>query len=226
MKRPSPLAAVCAAVFLLWSPLVPGYSQEKPDALRIYRQARDMEAQGRTAEAMLRYDEAVTICKDEISQNATNMDSYTVLTWALLRQRKYAEVTEWGAKGLKVNPNDYRVVETMGEAYFYLNNFKESLKYMQKYVDSTPQGDRVSVAYFFIGEVFRLQQRFKHADISYTMAVRLEPNLSLWWYRLGSVRESAGEFPSAVEAYERALKLNPGYNDALEGLERAKKKLG
>jgi tetratricopeptide (TPR) repeat protein len=175
---------------------------------------------------MARYDDAVAICKDEIAQNATNMDSYTVLTWALLRQRKYAEVTEWGTKGLKVNPNDYRVVETMGEAYFYLNNFKESLKHMQKYVDSAPQGDRVSVAYFFIGEIYRLQQRFRHADISYTMAVRLEPNLSLWWYRLGSVRESAGDYAPAVDAYERALKLNPGYQEASEALERAKKRIG
>ena len=226
MKRQTSFLLILSAVLLLWGPLVSSYSQEKPDALRIYRQARDMEAQGRSAEAMARYDDAVTICKDEIAQNATNMDSYTVLTWALLRQRKYAEVTEWGAKGLKVNPNDHRVVETMGEAYFYLNNFKESLKYMQKYVDSAPQGDRVSVAYFFTGEIYRLQQRFRHADISYTMAVRLEPNLSLWWFRLGSVRESAGDYAPAVEAYERALKLNPGYQEALEALERARKRIG
>ena len=96
-------------------------AQEKPDALKSYRIGRDLEVQGRMSDANTRYEEAVQICKQEIAQNATNMDSYTVLTWALLRQKKYTEVIEWAQKGLKVNPGDYRVIETMGEAYFYLN---------------------------------------------------------------------------------------------------------
>ncbi|MEJ5187694.1 MAG: hypothetical protein WHT84_00630, partial [Breznakiellaceae bacterium] len=95
-------------------------SQQKPDALRSYRMGRDLEVQGRIDEANQRYEEAVQICKQEIAQNATNMDSYTVLTWALLRQKKYSEVLEWGTQGLRVNPNDYRVIETMGEAHFFL----------------------------------------------------------------------------------------------------------
>jgi len=205
---------------------LPAFAQEKPDALKTYRLGRDLEAMGRMADAGVRYDEAVRICKEEISQNATNMDSYTVLTWALLRQKKYTEVVDWGLRGLKINASDYRVIETLGEAYFYLDNFKESLRYMQKYADAAPQGERVSVAYFFIGEIYRLQQRFRHADIAYTTAVKLEPAMSLWWYRLATVRESAGENPGAVQAYEQALRLNPNYKEALQGLERARKKLG
>lgn len=169
------------------------------------------------------YNEAVRICLDEIAQNAANMDSYTVLTWTLQRQRKYAEVIIWGGRGLNVNSGDYRIIETMGEAYFYLNNFEDSLRYMQRYVNSVPQGDRSSVAYFFIGEIYRLERKFRHADIAYTTAVRLEPGLALWWYRLGSVRESAGEYVPAAEAYERALRLNPNYPEAAEGLQRSRR---
>jgi tetratricopeptide (TPR) repeat protein len=140
----------------------------------------------------------------------------------LLRQRKYAEVIIWGERGLNVNGSDYRIIETMGEAYFYLNNYEDSLRFMQRYVNSLPQGDRASVAYFFIGEIYRLQRKFRHADIAYTTAVRLESGSALWWYRLGSVRESAGEYVPAVEAYERALSLNPNYPEAVEGLERSR----
>ncbi len=200
------------------------FAQDKPDALKTYRLGRDLEAMGRTADAGVRYDEAVRVCREEIAQNATNMDSYTVLTWALLRQKKYTEAIDWGLRGLKVNANDYRVIETLGEACFYQDNYRESLRYMQKYVDAAPQGERVSVAYFFIGEIYRLQLRFRRADIAYTTAVKLEPGMTLWWYRLATVRESAGENPSAVSAYEQALRLNPSYKEALQGLERAKKK--
>jgi cytochrome c-type biogenesis protein CcmH/NrfG len=93
---------------------------------------------------------------------------------------------------------------------------------MQRYVNALPQGDRASVAYFFIGEIYRLSGKWRHADIAYTTAVRLEPGSALWWYRLGSVRESAGENAFAVEAYERALTLNPNYREASEALTRAR----
>jgi tetratricopeptide (TPR) repeat protein len=193
----------------------------RPDALRSYRIGRDLESRDRADEANQYYNEAVRICLEEINLNATNMDSYTVLTWTLQRQRKYAEVISWGERGLRINANDYRVIETMGEAYFYLNRFDDSLRFMQRYVNSVPQGERTSVAYFFIGEIFRLQRKYFKADIAYTTACRLDPGSALWWYRLGSVRESVGDLSPAVEAYQRALRLNPNYREAREGLERS-----
>ncbi len=153
------------------------------------------------------------------------MDAYTVLTWALLRQKKYAEVIDWAQRGLKANPGDYRIIETMGEAYFYLKNYDASLKCFQKYVDSVPNGERTSVAYFFIGEIYRIQQKYNHADIAYSIAVRLEPGLPLWWYRLGSVKELTGDFAGALKAYNRALQLNPDYKEASDGAERVKKRV-
>jgi tetratricopeptide (TPR) repeat protein len=195
----------------------------RPDALRSYRIGRDLESRDRIDEANQYYNEAVRICQDEIAQNTANTDSYTVLTWTLQRQRKYAEVIRWGERGLVINSTNYRIIETMGEAYFYLNRQEDSLRSMQRYVNSVPQGERTSVAYFFIGEIFRLQKKFRRADIAYTTAVRLDPGSALWWYRLGSVRESAGELRHAMEAYERALRLNPGYREASEGLERSRR---
>jgi tetratricopeptide (TPR) repeat protein len=192
----------------------------RPDALQNYRTGRDLESRGRLSDAENYYNEAVRICTEELSRNSSNMDSYTVLTWALQRLRRYPEVVSWGDRALRINNSDYRIIETMGEAYFYMDNHRDSLRYMQRYVNSLPQGDRASVAYFFIGEIYRLQGRFRHADIAYTTAVRLEPSSALWWYRLGSVRESAGEAPHAVEAYERALRLNPNYREASEGIAR------
>jgi tetratricopeptide (TPR) repeat protein len=191
------------------------------DALQNYRTGRDLESRNRMEEAERYYAEAIRICGEEIARNAANMDSYAVLTWALQRQKKYSEVISWGELALKI-ASDMRITETMGEAYFYLDNYPESLRFMQRYVNTLPQGDRASVAYFFIGEIYRLSGKWRHADVAYTTAVRLEPGAALWWYRLGSVRESAGENVSAVEAYERALALNPNYREANEALARMK----
>jgi tetratricopeptide (TPR) repeat protein len=195
----------------------------RPDALQNYRIGRDLEGRGRMNEANVYYNEAIRICTAELTQNSSSMDAYTVLTWALLRQRRYGEVVRWGEQGLRYNSRDFRIIETMGEAYFYLNDFVRSLTFMQRYVNAMPRGERASTAYFFMGEIYRNQGKYLHADIAYTTAVSLEGSMVLWWFRLGSVRESAGEFASAMEAYEKALTLNPNFREAGEGLERARR---
>lgn len=204
------------------------FPQTGPDgtarsALQIYRTGRDLEAGNRMDEAERYYAEAVRICMDEISQNAATMDTYAALTWTLRRQRKFAEVISWGEQALRINANDYRIIETMGEAYFYLDDYPRSLNYMQRYVNSLPNGEQTPMAYFFIGEIFRLQKKFRHADIAYTTALQLAPGMSLWWYRLGTVREASGDYVPAVQAYEQALRLSPNYPEASQGLERVRR---
>jgi tetratricopeptide (TPR) repeat protein len=200
----------------------PVFSQAKPDAMVSYRQGRDLEANGRMDEANVKYRESEAICLDEIRGNLATMDTYAVLTWSLQRQKKYSEVITRGNEALRIR-QDFRIIETMGEAYFYLGNFDASLRYMQRYVDNVSNGERTSVAYFFIGEIYRFQKKFHYADIAYTTAVRLTPGTALWWYRLGEVRESAGDNRFASEAYENALKLDPNYSQARSGLERMRR---
>ena len=190
-------------------------------AMQNYRTGRDLEARNRTGEAETYYNEAIRICQDEVSRNAATRDTYAVITWAMRRQNRHADVLIWGERGLRLYSDDYRIIETMGESYFYLGDHGRSLNYLQRYVNYVPQGERTAVAYFFIGEIYRLRRQFRHADIAYTIAVRLEPGLALWWYRLGSVREVVGDFSPAVEAYERAVGLNPNYREATDGLARS-----
>jgi predicted TPR repeat methyltransferase len=74
-----------------------------------------------------------------------------------------------------------------------------------------------------MGEIYRNQRKYLLADTAYTTAVALEGSMVLWWFRLGSVRESAGDFAPAIEAYEKALSLNPNYREATEILERVRR---
>ena len=191
-----------------------------PTALQNYRRGRDLEAMNRWGEANSLYNEAVRQCLEDVSRNAATRDTYTVITWTMQRQRRYNDVISWGERGLRVYPDEFRIIETMGEAFFYLDDYERSLSFMQRYTNLLPEGERVSVAFFFIGEIYRLTEKYLHADIAYTTAVRFEPDLALWWYRLASVREKAGDRRPAIEAYQRALRLNPNYREARDGLAR------
>jgi len=214
------IAFFCLAYFLL---IPQAFAQNNRDVISLYRTGRDLESRNRMGEADYYYNEAIRISVDDISRNLANRETYTALTWALQRQKKYQDVITWGERGLRLYSDEYRIVETMGEAYFYLDNWDESLRFMQRYTNSVPQGERTSVAYFFIGEIYRYKGLYRHADIAYSTAVRLEPNVALWWYRLGLAREAAGDLSQAVTAYERALRINPDYQEAENGLARTRR---
>lgn len=215
MKRRS-----IVSVLVMFALLV-AVAQEKPDALKSYRHGRDLEAVGRMADATVAYAEAIEICKQDLEVNPRNMDAYTIYGWSLVRMGKYRETVDICQEALKIS-NDYRIIETMGEGYFYLGNYKESLKNMEKYIDAAPRGERISTAYFFIGETYRIIRQYNRADIAYSAAVYLEPAIALWWFRLGTVREMAGDKTSASDAYRRAVKLKPNYQEANEGLKRVR----
>jgi tetratricopeptide (TPR) repeat protein len=217
-------------VFLLFAGLSVSAQEAQPGtpltAIQRYRAGRNLESNGRMAEANVYYDETIRVCQEEVSRNAANSDTYTAITWTLVRQRKYQDAITWGERGLRIYANDYRITEAMGEAYFYLDDYSRSLASMQRYVNAVPQGERSSIAYFFVGEIYRLRGQYRHADIAYTHAVRLEPGVALWWYRMATVREFAGDYSPAVEAYQQALRLNPGYTEAGTGLVRAQGRMG
>lgn len=194
--------------------------QEKPDALKLYREGRDLESAGKTSEARAKYQRSADVCRLELKENSKNIESFVVLGWALIRLGQYSEVISISNEALKISPREYRIIESLAEGYFYADNYTESLKYFEQYLHALPNGDRASTAYFFVGDIFRLTGRYEHADIAYSTALVKTPNMALWWYRLGSVRELAGKKAEAKAAYEKALQYRPIYQEASDAIRR------
>jgi len=201
-------------------------ADKKADALLLYRQGRDLESSGKMDEAKARYLAAVQICETEIATDPKRMDAYAVKCWSLFRLGRHGEVVELGSVALKIM-FDARVSEVMGESYFHLGKNELSLKYLQKYIESSGESaDRVPTAYFYMGETYLRMKHLAHADIAYSFAVAREPNMPRWWYRLGQVCESLGEWKRAYDAYNRALVLSPALQEAIDGRDRVKPKTG
>lgn len=200
-------------------------AQQRADALLLYKQGRDLEIAGKRTEAIARYREAVTVCDRELAADATRMDSYTVKCWSLFRLGSYRDVVSVGTAGLKVK-YDARIVEVMGEAYYYLGDDANTIKYLQKYIETSGEwADRVSTAYFFMAESYMRQKKFDHADIAYSMATHRDPGIARWWMRYASAVEALGEYARASELYSKALKLSPALEEAKQGLARVNARL-
>ncbi|MCL2008560.1 MAG: tetratricopeptide repeat protein [Treponema sp.] len=191
--------------FLCTLPLL---AQTTPDALQEFRNGN--------------YLRSIEICRDEIAANPNNLESHVVITWSLMRLGRYSEAMDYALSGRRISRYDLRITLTLGEISYFLGQNNEALQFFQEYIYLAPEGVRVDIAYYYIGEINIRLGRFRHADIALTTAVHWIPGNATWWSRLAYARENAGDLQEAVAAYERALTLNPRLTDAQMGLERVR----
>ena len=188
------------------------FAQNRADALAEYRQGN--------------YLRSIQICREEIGENANNLDSYVVMCWSLIRLGRYEEALRYARIARGLSRYDPRVVEIFGEVHYFQGNNNEALQFFQEYINLAPAGQRIENVYYFIGEIYIRLGKFRHADIALTTAVHWLPGNAEWWVRLAFARENAGDLAEAITAYEKAVELNPQLSDARRGLERVRQTLG
>jgi tetratricopeptide (TPR) repeat protein len=185
-------------------------AQDKPDALRLYVDGK--------------YDEARLACLAEIAATPSNVESYVVLSWSLVAMKRYADAENYALKGYAIR-RDPRLTETLGETAYFLGRNEAALRNFQSYVGTVPEGGRVGIAYYYTGEIYLRLGRFAHADTAFTTALQFSPGSAKWWTRLGYARERYGDADHALEAYKKALSIDPRLQDASDGAERVAAKL-
>jgi tetratricopeptide (TPR) repeat protein len=204
MRRLSAVLIVLTVAGSLWA-------QERPDALELYRDGN--------------FQRAVEVTLEEIEEQPRNMDAYTVLGWSLLALDRYEEALQYGLRALEISRFDARIIHIVAESHYFVGNYLDALGYFEEYVAVAPTGDLVDQVYFAMGEIFLRFGEYHHADAAFSTAVYLDNDIASWWSRLGFAREQAEEYAHAVEAYERALELNPNLAEARRGLERVQVEL-
>ena len=199
-------------IFLLFLFLCPLFAQQnRPDALVEYRNGN--------------YERSVEICKNEIAADGRNIESHVVICWSLIRLGRYADAMPYARSGRNISRYDVRIAEILGEICYFLGQNDEALQYFQEYINLAPEGARIEMVYYYLGEIYIRLGRFRHADIALSTAVHWVPGNAAWWTRLAYARENAGDLREAVAAYDTALSLNPQSNDARRGLDRVRQAL-
>jgi len=200
---------ICFFFFILCLAFSANAQNRPPDALAEYRAGN--------------FERSVQICRDEIAQNPANLESHVVICWSLISLNRYEEALRYARAGRALHRFDPRIAQILGEIHYFQGLNNEALQFFQEYINLAPEGQRIDVVYYYMGEIFIRQGKFRHADIALTTAVHRVPGNANWWARLAYTRESAGDFNSAIEAYTRALSLNPQLTDAQRGLDRIRR---
>ncbi len=186
-------------------------AQEKEDALDLYRNGR--------------YLEAIEVCEKELSEMPNRMDAHAVRGWSLLRLKRYQEALTGAQEALKISRYDPRIIEIAAEALFSLGRLQQAKDYLEEYAAIAPTGGRIDSVYYLLGEIFIQEGQYNNADIALSTALYHSENNASWWARLGYAREKASDFRYSLEAYEKALTLNPNLVDAQRGKRRVEQAL-
>jgi tetratricopeptide (TPR) repeat protein len=186
-------------------------AQDKYDAVELYRNGD--------------YEGAIEVCRKELEEMPNRMDAHAVLGWSLVKLRRYQEALEASQTAFQISRYDPRIIETAGEALFHLGRQAQALRYFEEYAAISPTGGRIDLVYYYMGEIFIQQGKYSNADIALSTALYHSPNVADWWARLGYAREKGEDYKWSLEAYNKALALNPNLVAAVRGRSRVEQQL-
>ena len=190
---------------------VSAFSQVTDDALEEWRRGN--------------FERAIEITQDELDETPNNVDSHVVMGWALNSLGRFQEALDIGLQGLQVSQYDPRLIQIVAEAHVRLGNALTALQYLELYAQVAPTGSQIDWVYAAMGEIFIGLGEYHRADIALSASVYHAARNAGRWARLGYAREQVGDLEAALQAYDRALQLNPSLGDALRGRDRVRGRL-
>jgi tetratricopeptide (TPR) repeat protein len=195
-------------------------------AYALYQKARQLQLDGRENEAAKVFASSLATTEKLIAAQGPASELVSLQCWNLFRLERYGEVVSTAQKALR-SYEDHRIIETLAESLYFLDRSEEALRYFTRYFEIAPTGDdRLSSAYYYVGECYMRLKRYEHADIAFTTATTMLKSMYYWWYRLGSAKEALGQYKRAYDAYASSIALYPGFQTARDAQARVKAKAG
>lgn len=192
---------------IIFSSLVPSFAQfsgESPYTL--YKQGRLREA----------VDTSLVL----IEQDSSNISAYAVAGLAYLGLKLWTKALEISKKGYTLAPNDLRLLATIGEAHYELNQDNEALKYLSRYLVLGKNGELKHWMYYYIANIYLRSEKLYKADIALSAALHYENTRPEWVLKLAALKEEKGEQTEAVELYKKVLDLDPGNRIARQKIQQ------
>ena len=190
--------------------------QLKPDEVKAHNSLGNALLElGRGSDAITRFTEALRL-------QQTNARAWSGLGTALLRNGDAAGAVPILERSLQLDATSASTQQALGNAFFQLD---QPAKAITHYAAALAIDPTLADAHYNAGsaslELGRVDEAIRHLRA----AVRLKSADAEIRNHLGAALVRAGQLAEAVTEFEAALKLNPGYSDAQDNLEVARKEL-
>ena len=126
---------------------------------------------------------------------------------ALLKEKKYQKALSTFRKAEKIAVEQQGIMTDIGNCYIRMEQWKDALLAYQKELKLDPESE---VAYLGCGLSLLRMQRFEEAANNLFQGIGLQFHLPLGHYYLGESLYNLKSYDAAADAFEIALRLNPG----------------
>ncbi len=170
-----------------------------PEALRHYAQARLLEEQGETAEAMSEYSRALVL-------DARSVAIARRLSELAGRQGDAARSLEFAERALAGEPNDARSLWLKGAAQFNLGRPGDALATLE--AATRADSDRIE----YLQTLARVAEHLERLDVvlgAYRRAVTVDENDAESWFQLAAAQARLGRFHEADSSLAISVRLDP-----------------
>ncbi len=157
-----------------------------------------------------------SLLRDTLAKNPTASEAHNDLGVILAKRKDYAGATEEFAAAVENDPNNSGAQSNLGQALAIAGKAAEGTEHLQSAVKLSP-GD-ASVRARYANALLR-QGKIQEAVVQFTVAQHLsaKPDSGIAM-NLATIYFHTGNFHRAVEAYQKALAINPNSPEALNNL--------
>ena len=97
-----------------------------------------------------------------------------------------------------------------GEAFFKNGGYKKAISKWKEWADGSPEmRKKIAEAYFRSGLDFYKKEDLNSVTSNLSMAVKLDPDTSIYWYHLGLSYHRVKKWNKAISSYKKALSISP-----------------
>ena len=147
--------------------------------------------------------------KQAVSIRPTDPVNHYNLGIAYLRQDKKDPALEEFIRAESLSSGDNTMLENLGNVYLDMNQFDRSLKAFEKLLETNKRNIKILSK---IGEIYYQKGELDRAYEVYKKITMLEPvteNARVAYLNMGNILDDAQRFDEAIEAYKKALSINP-----------------
>src|SRR5437867_11753323 len=154
--------------------------------------------------------EAIANYQQAIALNTNDASTHYNFALALKYKGDTQQAVQEFQAALRLKPKWSDAHYGLGATWYDLQDFTAALKELQTAVKLEPANAAV---HRFLARVYAQQNDTSDAEHELLQALQLKPSAEMY-FELGLVRAQAGNLPSGVAAFRRALQLNPRFSPA------------
>ncbi len=170
------------------------------------------------------YQSEITLWEDTVRKRPMNAKAQLNLGMANFNRGKTNEAIVHFLEAIRLRPEHPDAYSNMGGALLKINKGEEALYYFQKGLTMNPNEKTAAWLHSNMGVALFGLGRQEDAISHFQTAILLKPEQAEYYANLGLVLERTNRLPEAAEAWEHALKINPGLPGIRERLTAVQQK--